>query len=244
MTTRPFSYYDLLESLQKPGCPICTLLLRDAERFLSTLLYEYVTEPDIQNAFRAGRGFCNPHSWQLTQFKGSVVGIAMLYEAAVDEALTITSQVQATGVPPSALSRLLNKLSDSGGGVSPVSSALEPAGPCLVCELLAKTEKDYILAMGQYVAEEALQEAYRQSDGLCLPHFRLVLGEIHDPAQQNRLVSFQMSHWKKLKAELSEFIRKNDFNYAHEAMGEEADSWQRAIRQLCGEKGVFGLSPP
>lgn len=245
MTTRPFSYYDLLESFQKPGCAICSLLSRDVERFLDSLLYEYVTEPDIHHAFRSGRGFCNEHSWQLTHFRGSVLGIAMLYEAAVDEVLTIAGQVQATGLPPSALSRLLNKLGDAsvGRGVSPLSSALEPTGPCIVCELLAQSEKDYMLAMGRYIADASLEAAYRDSDGLCLPHFRQALREIRDAAHQDLFILIQLSHWNKLKAELGEFIRKYDFKYADEAMGEEGDSWLRAIRQMGGEKGIFGLSP-
>jgi hypothetical protein len=245
VTNRPFSYYDLLESFQKPGCAICNLLSRDVERFLDSLLYEYVTEPDTQQAFRAGRGFCNEHSWQLTHFRGRVVGIAMLFEAAVDEVLNISEQVQATGLPPSALSRLLNKLGDAsiGRGVSPLSGALEPTGACIVCELLAQSEKDYVLAMGQHIADASLATAYRGSHGLCLPHFRQALREIRDAAHQDLFISIQIVHWRKLKAELGEFIRKNDFNYADEAIGAEGDSWLRAIRQLGGEKGIFGLSP-
>jgi hypothetical protein len=244
VTDRPFSYYDLLESFQKPGCAICNLLTQDVERFLDSLLYEYVTEPDIQQAFRSGRGFCNEHSWHLTRFRGSVLGVAMLYEAAIDEVLAIAEQVQTAGLPPTVLSRLLNKLGDanSGRGVSPLSSALEPTGPCIVCDLLAQSEKDYAKALGQYASDTSMETAYRGSDGLCLPHFRQALREVRDTTYQDLFISIQLSHWKKLKNELAEFIRKNDFNYAHETMGTEGDSWLRAIRQLGGEKGIFGLS--
>ena len=230
--TKPFSYYDLIEWFAKPGCAICNLLLRDAERFLDSLLYEYVTETETNNAVRAGRGFCNAHSWQLTQFRGGVLGIAILYEAALDEVLTITEQAQAA---PSGLSRLLNK-----SGVPALSRALEPTGPCLACEVVAQSEKDYTQAIGRYVDDEGMEAAYRQSDGLCLPHFRQALRETQ---YQERLTSIQVAHWSKLKGELQEFMRKNDFNFRDEAMGAEGDSWLRAIGRMSGEKGVFGLMP-
>ncbi len=230
--TKPFSYYDLIEWFAKPGCAICNLLLRDGERFLDILLYEYVTEPETNAAIRAGRGFCNAHSWQLTQYRGGVLGIAILYEAAVDEVMTLTQQAQPN---QGGLSRLLNR-----SGVSPLSHALEATGPCLACEVLAQSERDYTQAIGRYVDEADMEAAYKQSDGLCLPHFRLALRET---PHQERLTAIQMSHWSKLKADLQEFIRKNDFNFRDEAMGAEGDSWLRAIARMSGERGVFGLTP-
>ena len=38
-----------------------------------------------------------------------------------------------------------------------------------------------------------------------------------------------------------EFADKNDYQRMHEAMGAEGDSWQRAIGQMAGEKGIFGI---
>jgi hypothetical protein len=229
--TKPFSYYDLIEWFANSGCAVCNLLLRDGERFLDSLLYEYVTETETNQAIRAGRGFCNAHSWQLTQYRGGVLGIAILYEAALDEVITITQQASQGS---SGLSRLLNK-----NGVSSLSRALEPTGPCLACEVLAQSERDYTQAIGRYIDEADMDKAYRQSDGLCLPHFRMALRET---PHQERLIAIQMTHWGKLRAELQEFMRKNDFNYAAEAMGVEGDSWLRAIARLSGEKGVFGLT--
>jgi len=226
-TPKPFSYYDLLEAFARPGCAICNLLLRDAERFLDSLLYEYVTDPDTNRAVRAGRGFCNAHSWQLTQYRGGVLGIAILFDAALDEVITVSDQTQAARAP-------LSRLRSNG---SPLSRALEPTGPCLACEVMAKSEHDYTETLGRYIDDEALETAYGQSEGLCLPHFRQALRET---AQQERLAAIQVGHWRRLKGELEEFIRKNDFNFADEAMGAEGDSWLRTIARMSGERGVFG----
>jgi hypothetical protein len=226
-TPKPFSYYDLLEAFARPGCAICALLLRDAERFLDSLLYEYVTDPETNRAVRAGRGFCNAHSWQLTQYRGGVLGIAILYDAALDEVISISEHTQSVRAT---LSRLRSNASS-------LSRVLEPAGPCVACEVMATSERDYTETLGRYIDDETLEIAYGQSQGLCLPHFRLALRET---AQQERLAAIQVAHWRKLKGELEEFIRKNDFNYADEAMGAEGDSWLRTIARMSGERGVFG----
>jgi hypothetical protein len=42
MRPTPYSYFDLVEAFGKPGCAVCNLLLRDADRFLDSILYEYV----------------------------------------------------------------------------------------------------------------------------------------------------------------------------------------------------------
>jgi hypothetical protein len=232
LTLKPFSFYDLVETFAQPGCAICNLLLRDAERYLDSLLYEYVTETETNNAFRAGRGLCNEHGWQLTRFKGRVLGTAILYEAAVDEVLKI---VEATPAQ-SSLPQWLGKLSRT--NPSQLADVLEPQGPCLVCETLARSEQIYVEAFSQHLAEPVLEKAYRNSDGLCLPHFRHALRQ---PQDSGLLIEIQVALWEKLKAELGEFIRKNDYNFADESIGAEGDSWLRAIRRMGGEKGIFGL---
>jgi hypothetical protein len=60
--------------------------------------------------------------------------------------------------------------------------------------------------------------------------------------EQNNWVVLTLGiHLFRLKFDLSEFVRKYDYNNAHEAIGAEGTSWLRAVRQMSGEKGVFGL---
>src|SRR6185369_1004968 len=100
--TLPFSYYDLIETFPRPGCAVCNLLLRDSERHLDSLLYEYILDIETHRHIRAARGLCNEHTWQLKKYVGGALGIAILYEAELDEVQRIVEQT----LPESIASRL------------------------------------------------------------------------------------------------------------------------------------------
>ncbi len=238
----PLGYFDLVETFPTPGCVVCNLVLRDVDHFLDLLLYERVNEPDSHRAFRARRGLCNEHAWQLTRYKGGALGIAILYNATLDEVLNIVEQVPvAMPTAPSGIRRFRNGGADSAGPA--LAERLEPAMPCLACELRNGSERSYVRVLSEYVDDTQLQDAYRASEGLCLPHFRQVLRLVTNPEQLQLFANIQATIWRKLKADLNEFIEKNDHRRAHEPMGAEGDSWQRAVRRMAGEKGVFGSDP-
>lgn len=238
---RTHAYFDLIETFAKPGCALCALALRDVDHFLDLLLYERVNEPDSHRAFRASRGLCSEHGGQLVQHKGGALAIAVLYKATVDEVLKVMAQSTVDGQSQSGFARLLN----ANGGARGINLAdqLEPQGPCMACQLLADSEERYVQVMIQHLADARLQEAYRTSEGLCLPHFRQVLRQVRDSSHLRLLISIQTAIWEKLKAELQVFIDKNDHYRSRESMGVEGDSWQRAIKRMAGERGVFGVEP-
>jgi hypothetical protein len=236
LASTPFSYHDLLETFAQPGCAVCNLLLRDTDRFIDSLLYEYVTGSHIQNAFRRARGLCNEHSWRLVHYQGGALNIAVLVQVTLDEVLRILKQQ-----PDAASPSWFDWLRRTNGEASALADALEPEVSCMVCDSLANGERHYVETISQYLGDERFQKAYRESDGLCLPHFRRVLRETRLPDDVQRLVGIQTAIWSKLWADLETFKAKYDFNKAGEPMGEEGDSWLRAIARLAGEKGIFGV---
>lgn len=235
----PLAYYDLVETFPKPGCAICNLLLRDVDQYLDSLLYEYVNDPATHRAFRGARGLCNAHGWQLTRYMGNSLGIAVLYRAAVDEVLKIIERTPIQTNTPSGLANLLGANSEANGLA--LADSLEPTGQCLACALAAAAEKRYIQTFSQHMANAQLQDAYRASDGLCLPHFRQALRETRNPIHLQQMISIQRDIWGRLKADLEEFESKSSHDRQHEPMGAEGDSWRRAIGRMAGEKGVFSL---
>lgn len=237
MAETSFGYFDLLEAFGQQGCAVCNLTLRDVHQHLDSLLYEYVTEPDTNDAFRRGRGLCGEHSWQLRQFKSTVVGVSILYEAVLDEVLQIVER--ATVTPQSRVARLLGTQNEQ--SASRLADQLEPETPCIACEVLQASEARYCQILRQQLGDSHLQQAYSDSEGLCLPHFRQLLREANGSEYVEWLVAIQREIWAKLKDEVNLFITKNDFNHAHEPIGAEGTSWQRAIARMAGEKGVFGV---
>jgi len=235
----PLAYFDLVETLPKPGCAICNLLLRDVDHFLDLLLYERVNEPYSHRSVRTSRGLCSEHGRQLITHKGGATGIAVLYQAAVDEVLKIMAQTPVQATTPSGFARFLNGNGDAGGVA--LADQLEPTEPCMACKLLIDSEDRYTHIFSENMGDDRLLDAYRASDGLCLPHFRQVLRRINNPNHLQPAIAIQTAIWERLKADLKEFIDKNDHRRMHEKMGAEGDSWQRAIRRMAGEKGVFGV---
>lgn len=237
----PVTYFDLIETFSQPGCAVCSLLLRNVDRSLDALLYEYVNDPDTHRAFRTRRGLCNEHSWQLARHTGNALGIAILYEAAVDEVLKTIDRVPLGVDPQSGLGRLLGSAGKPNASL--LADRLEPAGMCRICELLADSEKQYLHILSDYLGDERMLEAFRSSDGLCLPHFRQLLRRIRHPADLQHLLSIQTAIWSRLREELAEYRDKSDYRRIREGMGAEGSSWLRAIGRLAGEKGVFGVDP-
>ncbi len=67
-----------------------------------------------------------------------------------------------------------------------------------------------------------------------MPHLVHTL-RIGDPPEGVPVViAHQRTVWQALEAELQEFIRKSDYQYTGEPIGEERDAWRRAFRLLAG----------
>jgi hypothetical protein len=237
----PVTYFDLIDLFPQPSCAVCNLLRRNVDRSLDALLYEYVSDPDTHRAFRQRRGLCNEHSWQLLRQTGNALGIAILYEAAVDEVLKTIEQIPLGIGPQSGLGRMLGAVGKP--NTSSLADRLEPVGKCPICSQLVASETQYIQVFCQYLGDDRLKEAYQASDGLCLPHFRQALRCVPDARRAQILLTIQITIWKKLQAQLQEFRDKNDHRRIKEKMGEEGNSWRRAVGRLAGEEGVFGLDP-
>jgi hypothetical protein len=230
---KPLNYYDFLEYFAQPGCLVCNLIERDVHRYLDSLMYEYVNAPMTHEAMRASRGLCGQHNSQLVDYGASVLGISILESAILDEVLNIT----AGSGGGSALSRLRG-MGRKGAGLA---DQLEAVAPCSACEILNKSQQLHIDALAFHIDDADLAKAYAASPGLCLPHVRLALRAAPSAAHVATLVELQTAIWQKLKGELDEFARKYDINHADEAMGEEGDSWRRALGLIAGKRNVLGL---
>jgi hypothetical protein len=232
----PLAYYDLIETFPQSGCAVCRLVLRDVDHFLDSLLYERVMEPDTHKAIRASRGLCNEHGWQLTQYKGGTLGVATLYQAAISEVLKAVEQ---PGKGMGGRIRDNFRRGDSAG--STVSDSVEPVGECMACHILTDSEHTFVTLFAQKIMDTKMQEGFRASDGLCLPHFQQVARRFRSTEPLQTFVAIQVERWQHLQADLIEFIDKNRAERMNEAMGAESDSGPRAIGLLRGLRGVFGL---
>jgi hypothetical protein len=233
------AYFDLIDAFAEPTCPICFLVRRDADRFLNSLLYEYVADPGIQRDFRASRGLCNRHAWQMTEQRGGNVGVAILCQTVLDEVLSLLSP--ASSKPDSsAWTRLLGVQPDEG---SAVAERLGASERCMCCAALDADERRYVAMFAESAGETRLRDGYAASQGVCLPHFRQLLKQMRQ-TEARWLIDEQTRLWKALIGELELFRFKIDPRNSDESMGVEGSSWLRAIESLAGASGVFGTDRP
>jgi hypothetical protein len=230
---KPLNYHDLLDAFAETGCPVCRLLKADGDRFLDLLFHENIMDVGVQQSVRAARLLCSTHAWQMITFRGRAQDIAVLCEAVLDELIARVDT--STQIVPGL--RLPFAQPRSNGA----ADALEPTQPCMCCAHIDRMEKNYIQTIATYFGEPDMQEAYRVSEGLCLPHFRLLLRALRDPMLVKTAIEVQIHLWQLLKDELTLFLHRTSPNNVDEPFGAEADSWRRAIMQLAGDEVVFGL---
>jgi hypothetical protein len=114
--------------------------------------------------------------------------------------------------------------------------------PDLACPACAQRDALETIALQGLLAALAqrdapLTAALHASAGLCLPHLRRALAQAPRAEVFDWLRDEAGQHLARLSAELSEFIRKNDYRFVGEAIGPEGDSWQRAVAALVGWRG-------
>lgn len=224
----------LVEVCGKPGCPVCTLTRDEMDRYFDHMLYESVNDEELRARLRASWGFCNRHAHSFVKVIGGSVGIAVIYQDVLTNLLRALDGAQWQD----------GGWRRQGSGARSLVDKLKPRHPCVGCVHQRETERAYARALVKYLGDERaapeLAAAFAGSDGLCWRHLRMALACVRRPGTFETLVNVQQAAWERLRAELAEFIRKNDYRFRDEAMGPEGDSWMRAIRRVAGEPGFGG----
>ncbi|MEM4725058.1 MAG: DUF6062 family protein [Candidatus Hadarchaeum sp.] len=234
--SKGLAYYALRDALPEPGCAVCRLKATAIERYLSGLLWESVNDPGVRCKIRQAQGFCFMHAWELAR-GGALLGIALLMRDVLQNALETLYEVypQPLAAKPlrQAVRDLFYRRRPALGDELEVR--LTPRASCPACAQGEEMECIYLdILVGQLLGKDSLLSAYEASDGLCLPHFRQAVARARDEEVLNALVNAQRRIWERLIGQLSEFIRKNDYRFVCEPLGEESDAWLRAIATVSG----------
>jgi hypothetical protein len=221
---------DLVKAaLAKPGCALCRLERDHLQRYLNGFMYEDVTNVDMRAKMRAAQGFCRQHAAQAVRVRDSL-GLAIIYQ---DILATVSKNLRLGAAAP-ALPRvgLLRRLPSLGERLARLVAPGRSCPACAVCEEMTAAALGALL---KSVAGAELGNDYEGSDGLCLPHLRRALAQASDGMVVAALVNRQIAAITSLDRELAEFIRKHDHRFRREQMGDEKDSWQRAIDMAVGQ---------
>jgi hypothetical protein len=235
------TYFELMDALSKAGCPVCRRAKEAVASFLDGLIYEKVNDRGLRDEIRQARGFCTLHASQLRDH-GGALGIAIIYRDVLE---TLMRRVQAAEyrADGSWLQGLMRVRSGDGsppalGANADLVRDLLPQAECPACRQRDEAEARNVETLLQYIDDPEFAPALRSSDGLCLPHFRQALQRVGGKATYETLVGIQLEIWVRLRDELVEFIRKQDFRFREEGLGAESSSWIRATEQISGMPGL------
>lgn len=230
--------YNLLEACRAEGCPICRLEQKSVERYLDNQFYENVNSPKWRDRLRPSLGFCREHAWLGARKRlGDALGYSIIYRDIINSILTHWDEVSSPTHPPRGRRALREQISEpSRNLIERVRKALTAHKRCPVCEHRDETTHTHLSVLVEELKTSEMRTALQASEGLCLPHLRLALEQVKDVSTSDILLNIHREKLESLRAELSEFIRKNDYQAIDEGFGKEGNAWLRAIGIIVGRQ--------
>ena len=222
------SNYEIARALREPGCPLCRVLAVDEERLVQQFWRDSRLLPPVRMTFLASGGFCRRHAWLMhdqvmKRAKGRGGALTELYDRMAARDLRRISEVTDDALEYPELVEGLR--------------AWAQRSECQACIELAEATSRRAHFLCQLLREEGMVDAYRASEGLCLPHLHAaVRRSAEDDPELGRLL---LTDWSErlavLRAQLAEFDRKRDYRHADEPRGEEQRAPTDAVSRYAGE---------
>jgi hypothetical protein len=225
--TDPRTRDDLLDAMRRAACPLCVLLERAERKAVDLFLYDQVNDISRRDALRASRGLCPIHTSMLAEGR-SALGVAIISR---DIMRAMAAELEASAPNEAALGWLRDRLG-SGTGAQ-LAARIEPQAGCPMCAERPRIEAPLLIGLLHNLADPAFAQAFDQSVGLCRVHLAGAL-RAADAPNARALAQRQAAIWRRLEADLDEFIRKHDYRFKGEAIEVERDIWRRALQITSG----------
>ncbi len=243
LTKRPttFSYFEILEACKEPGCVLCRLGQRSAQRHLTSLIYDSVNDIPLRATLRDSYGYCHEHAWLLPESGESApLGIAIVHRDILN---TLRARLQEGAYGKerkiSLRSAVAGALDPQRGAASDSSPHLAAQALCPACERQREAEQMAFASLLDALNknDQPMREALALSDGLCIPHLREALSAAGSQQAFEALLAITTGQLDALIADLDEFIRKNDHRFRDERISTaERESWRRALQRTSGKQ--------
>lgn len=241
--TKFIAYFDLRDACEKDGCPVCTLLVKFSLRYMDDFMYERVTDSGCREELLASGGFCNWHAWMLPRLHHSPSGTAVIHEHLLKDAVEAIERLRRSHTVQPRWRRMFSWLARPAWGRLAVISGKKKS-PCPVCTGARISDEIYLKACLEFIADLEFKQSLEKSSGLCLPHLYLAVAIEPNHPHLPELFKLQATKIQEVRAGLLEFVRKHDYRFREEPVGDEGSAWLRSIELLTGKAGVFGPDRP
>ncbi|MCC6627079.1 MAG: hypothetical protein IT340_06715 [Chloroflexi bacterium] len=236
MTGRPPLARELLALQTGDDCPVCALVGRAVRGHLVAYAVEGVNDLAIRGRLRASRGYCARHATIFWQEVRHQLGVALIYQDVVINLIRALEAVDPTAASP--LDRLMTSLGAPRARAAADADALAPQATCPACDAEADAERRVTAELLHQLRLTDFLAAYDAGPGLCLPHFRRALADARHNEQITALVQTQLRVWRALHADLTEYIRLQDYRFRDEPRGPEQVAPGQAIESIAGAPGA------
>ncbi|HUX19734.1 MAG TPA: DUF6062 family protein [Spirochaetia bacterium] len=228
------TFHHLLEAFTDARvCGLCGLEEKAMRRYFDSILFESVTDPQIRADLRRAHGYCSVHGHYLLGI-GAAFDTAVLYQDEVDDMIGLIEGLEKQGPKAPKESKTRKRR-----GSEAISSEWTRHEHCPACRIQRETRTHYARALLQNLEDESMRRAFESGGGVCLPHLRLILSEARKASVRAILLARQKEVLLHLQEELAELRRKFDYRFSDEKVGEERDSWRRAVLLVNGSPLSF-----
>ncbi|HEU5098625.1 MAG TPA: DUF6062 family protein [Roseiflexaceae bacterium] len=235
--TDPRTRDDLLDAMSQAACPLCVLLERAERKAVDLFLYDQVNDISRRDALRASRGLCFQHTSMLAEGR-SALGVAIISR---DILRTMTAELEVGSDRKERSGDDSEKASQpfaffasfAGKGGAKLAGRIEPQAGCPMCAERPRIEAPLFIGLLHNLRDAGFAAAFGASAGLCRVHLAGAL-RAADTAAARALAERQAAIWRRLEADLDEFIRKHDYRFQGEAIEVERDVWRRALQTTSG----------
>ena len=214
---RHLNYFELQKACAKPGCPLCSIVSARADRYMDNLLFEHVSDRGFRASYRAAGGFCDFHARNLTGYRDGLA-VAILGRDILEDRIAAFKK----------------------------RAKWKPRDRCPVCLERERIEREYLTFLAQADAdgrggateaadELELRAAFESSEGLCAPHYGLLL-EVAKRVP-SWLSAYQERKFDALMKRASDFIEYSAYGRQEDfAKLSEADQvvWKELAASLRG----------
>jgi hypothetical protein len=207
-------YHELNDSLRLSGCPACDQGSRGESRYLEALLTDLLlSNLEAQRELAEAFGLCARHAGRAAE-----AGRALPAAIALD--LVTGAVLRALEAPGSLFTR---------------REAPVPTRPCPACQAGEAMGDLTLQTLAHYWQDAEVSRLYRESPGLCRPHLSRAHGLLKGHRSLDAMLQAEQEKYRALQADLRSFIRKQDYRFAAEPPGGEADAVRRAAAKLGGQ---------
>ncbi len=235
------TFHHLLESFEEAKhCGLCALEERAMKRYFDSVLYESVTDPEVRAHLRRAHGYCSAHAHYLVGLR-SAFDTAVLYQ---DEIEDLSSLLAGIDESPRRSGKLGGLVGANRNPPEEIPADWIRHSGCPACRIQRETRTHYLKAFADALGDSEMERSFRSSAGVCLPHLQLFLGSCRRKAARGIVLEVERQRLASLAEELRELCRKFDYRFTDEKVGEERDSWRRAVLLINGSPLSFPDSSP